>query len=134
MPLLASVLNRAAVILALNRAGDHEANERFAQALEANGQAIMHVSKTIYVPVATGQLMNTGNVKKPVKRGNDWFVEMMYGESIAYALNVHETNRNYGGGRMWKYLETPAKQWNHQSFMATAYRGLPGASVERGAM
>lgn len=103
---------------------------RFAKALEAAGAEIMQTSQNIYVPVDTGALMATGRVDKAKQVGNTFTVEMKYGgDNVPYAVNVHETIRNYRGGRQWKYLETPAKNFNYDAALPRLYRKLGQASI-----
>lgn len=123
------VLNRAGVIAALENAKKAE-NGRFAHAMEAAANEIMQTSKAIYVPVDTGALMATGRVDKPVQTKGSFRIEMKYGgDTLPYAVNVHETIRNYRGGRQWKYLETPAKNFNYNAALPRLYRKLGQASI-----
>lgn len=124
------VLNRSAVIAAVGAAGKVEM-VRFATAMHVGAKEIMAISQSTYVPVATGDLMGSGRVGNPLKKPNgDVVVEMMYGDPPIYAINVHETQRNYKNGRQWKYLETPAKQWPYKVRLPAIYKGLPGATLE----
>ncbi len=116
-----TILGRMRAI-AIFRAEKKRLDSKMGSALEGAGQAIMSTSRAIYVPVATGQLMGTGRVGKASKHSGNWEVEMMYGgQGVAYATNVHETNRSYGGGRVWKYLTTPAQSFNYDSYMVGQY-------------
>lgn len=127
-----SVLNRAFVIRKIHDAGQHE-NGRFGRAVKATGDEIMQISQNVYVPVDTGDLQATGRVDdvKQIRGSGVFIVEMKYGgDMLPYAVNVHETNRNYRNGRQWKYLETPAKQFNYTARVPSLYRKLGGASIE----
>lgn len=73
-------------------------------------QQTMTDSKSNYVPVLTGALRGSGHVDLPVVSGNEVSVLLGFGGVAAdYALNVHETNKHYNNGKVWKYLETPLK-------------------------
>ncbi len=91
-----------------------ETPKRFGRALRVSGEVIMAQSKSNFVPVDTGALKNSGRVGKLRKRGKSTLtVSLRYGGAAAeYALEVHETNKQYRAGRVWKYLETPAKAFN----------------------
>lgn len=86
---------------------------RFGRALRVSGEIIMAQSKSNFVPVDTGALKSSGRVGRLQQRGTVLTVALRFGgASSGYALEVHETNKNYHGGRVWKYLETPAKAFN----------------------
>jgi len=78
--------------------------------LYRSGQEIITLSKERYCPWDTGTLMSTLDAETPKIQGSDVTVTLHAGgPSAPYAVNVHETNKNYHHGRQWKYLETPAK-------------------------
>lgn len=71
-------------------------------------EKVMARSKAEFVPVRTGTLKNSGRVLKPVKVGNRWQFDMVYGGPAApYALQQHETPWYHHAVGQWKYLETP---------------------------
>jgi len=79
-----------------------------ANSLYVEAEGIMTASKTLYVPVVTGALKNSGTVLKPEINGDKITVTLGYGsDAVAYAEIVHEAPKNYGQGRR-KYLTTPA--------------------------
>ena len=55
------------------------------------------------------------------------------GYTAAYAVHVHEINKNYRNGKEWKYLETPTRQLANSGelgrIITTAYQG--GASLQQ---
>src|SRR6185369_10687243 len=79
------------------------------------GEEVMSESKSQYVPVDTGALMNTGHVQPPVEDGDRISVTLGYGdEAVGYALKVHE---NLSPSVHWKrpgsgpkYLERPFQE------------------------
>jgi len=79
--------------------------------LRRSGEEIATASKSKYVPIDTGNLMNTIHVQNAERIGNEIVVKIVAGGPAApYAVHVHEINKNYRNGRQWKYLETPAKE------------------------
>lgn len=70
--------------------------------------AVLNESKKI-VPVDTGTLKNSGQVKKPIVTGAGVNVDITYGGAAAkYAFIVHEDpNARHAPGKTFKYLETP---------------------------
>lgn len=73
-------------------------------------EGTMTESKEQEVPVDTGALRSSGTVEVET---SDTRVEVSLGFGGAasnYAVAVHETNKNYRGGRKWKYLEDPIKR------------------------
>jgi hypothetical protein len=88
-----------------------------ADSLRAEAEGIMTASKTLYVPVKTGALKNSGTVLKPTFTGDKVEVVLGYGTGtkvgldknggdVTYAALVHEYPKSYGQGRN-KYLTTP---------------------------
>lgn len=77
-------------------------------ALSELGEDIMAESKSKYVPVATGNLRDTGHVGQPMQQGNTTSVTLSYGGPAApYAVTVHERlDVNHPVGQA-KYLERP---------------------------
>jgi hypothetical protein len=53
-------------------------------------------------------------------------IETTLGYSAEYAVHVHEINKNYRHGKVWKYLETPLKQDlpKYEANMRTAMEDL----------
>lgn len=95
------------------RGSREEIVKQFERGLRLSGEVIMGRSRDIFVPVDTGALKGTGHVTGPKTNKRESIVELVYGGPAAdYALEVHETNKNYNSGKVWKYLETPAKQFN----------------------
>ena len=91
--------------------------EDVGNALYVEAEGIMTASKTLYVPVKTGALKNSGTVLKPTFTGNKVEVVLGYGmgttvgtdssgAEVTYAALVHEYPKSYGQGRN-KYLTTP---------------------------
>ena len=91
--------------------------EDVGNALYVEAEGIMTASKTLYVPVKTGALKNSGTVLKPTFIGNKVEVVLGYGmgttigadssgAEVTYAALVHEYPKSYGQGRN-KYLTTP---------------------------
>ncbi|NBO55359.1 MAG: hypothetical protein EBU84_12390 [Actinobacteria bacterium] len=77
------------------------------KALYLEAELIMTTSKRDYVPVVTGNLRNSGTVKRPVRNGDKIEVELGYGGSAApYAAIVHEYPKTIGQGKN-KYLSQP---------------------------
>jgi len=88
-----------------------------ADSLYVEAEGIMTASKTLYVPVVTGALKNSGTVLKPTFTGDKVEVVLGYGMGtkigtdstggdVTYAALVHEYPKSYGQGRN-KYLTTP---------------------------
>lgn len=78
-----------------------------AEALYYEGESIMTAAKTLYVPVVTGALRNSGTVKRPEITNNKITVTLAFGNDAApYAAVVHEYPKRYGQGKS-KYLITP---------------------------
>lgn len=88
-----------------------------ADSLYVEAESIMTASKTLYVPVVTGALKNSGTVLKPTFTGDKVEVVLGYGMGtkigtdstggdVTYAALVHEYPKSYGQGRN-KYLTTP---------------------------
>ena len=74
------------------------------------GERVMTESKEQEVPVDTGTLRSSGMVELE-RNGSVISVALGYGGAASnYAIAVHETNKNYRGGRKWKYLEDPIKR------------------------
>ena len=81
-----------------------------ARALNESAESTMGKSKDQYVPVDTGTLRSSGTVQTTIN-GREIQTTLSYGGAAQrYAIFVHEINKNYHGGRSWKYLETPLKQ------------------------
>ena len=91
--------------------------EDVGNALYVEAEGIMTASKTLYVPVKTGALKNSGTVLKPTFIDNKVEVVLGYGmgttvgtdssgAEVTYAALVHEYPKSYGQGRN-KYLTTP---------------------------
>lgn len=81
-----------------------------AASLYQSAEHVMTVSKEQYVPVDTGTLRSSGAVE--IEQDADRVVVRLGfgGAASDYAVAVHEVNKNYKGGRSWKYLETPLNQ------------------------
>lgn len=78
------------------------ANELFYE-----GESIMTAAKTLYVPVVTGALRNSGTVKRPEITKDKITVTLAFGNDAApYAAIVHEYPKSYGQKKN-KYLITP---------------------------
>jgi len=78
------------------------ANELFHE-----GESIMTAAKTLYVPVVTGALRNSGTVKRPEITKDKVTVTLAFGNDAApYAAIVHEYPKSYGQKKN-KYLITP---------------------------
>jgi hypothetical protein len=78
------------------------------KAVYEEGSYILMESQKI-VPVDTGALRASGNIKPPVRLGNSVHVDIGYGNtSASYAFIVHEnlTNR-HASPTQAKYLEVP---------------------------
>jgi hypothetical protein len=81
-----------------------------ARGMHAKAELTMTRSKADFVPIDTGALRASGNVETKIE-GTSVQTSLGYGgPAVNYAVPVHEQNRNYKGGRQWKYLETPLKQ------------------------
>ncbi len=96
-----------------------------ASSLYLSASDIMYVSKSVYCPVDTGTLRNSGRVNLPVIQDTKVEVSLGYGGPAApYALAVHENPRagktygysprgqpyqHWARSGQWKYLETPVK-------------------------
>ena len=84
-----------------------------ADSLYVEAEGIMTASKTLYVPVVTGNLKNSGTVLKPTMTDGKVEVVLGYGMGtsvggdVTYAALVHEYPKSYGQGRN-KYLSIPA--------------------------
>lgn len=77
--------------------------------LHRSAERVMTISKDQFVPVDTGALRSSGTVQSEI-RGNVIEVLLGYGGAASgYAIYVHEINKNYRGGRQWKFLEQPLK-------------------------
>jgi len=80
------------------------------RAMNEQAERTMTRSKNDYCPVDTGALRASGQVDTEAQ-GSVVTSELGYGgESAPYAIYVHEINKNYRGGKQWKYLETPLKE------------------------
>jgi len=80
------------------------------RSLYQSGEATMTKSKEQFVPIDTGSLKSSGTVQLEVS-GPVVKVHLGFGGVAgSYAVFVHEINKNYRGGRQWKYLETPMKE------------------------
>lgn len=78
------------------------ANELFYE-----GESIMTAAKTLYVPVVSGALRNSGTVKRPEITKDKVTVTLAFGNDAApYAAIVHEYPKSYGQKKN-KYLITP---------------------------
>lgn len=78
--------------------------------MNTKAELTMTRSKADYVPIDTGALRSSGAVETTIS-GSIVETKLGYGGvAAAYAVHVHEINKNYRGGRQWKYLETPLKQ------------------------
>lgn len=81
-----------------------------ARAMNIRAEMTMTRSKAEFVPVDTGALRSSGKVDTEVQ-GTTVTTQLGYGGAAkAYAVIVHEVNKNYRGGRQYKYLETPLKE------------------------
>lgn len=78
-----------------------------AGSLYRSGEHVMTQSKEQFVPVDTGTLRSSGAVELETSESLVIVRLGFGGAASAYALAVHESNKNYKGGRSWKYLETP---------------------------
>lgn len=81
-----------------------------ARSMNDSAEKTMARSKAEYCPVDTGALRSSGMVQTSI---NGPVVETKLGYGGAaqnYAVYVHEINKNYRGGRSWKYLEIPLKE------------------------
>lgn len=77
--------------------------------LVQSAENVMQLSKEVYCPVDTGALRSSGTVLGELTK-DAAIVQMGYGgPSVSYAIYVHEMNRHYRNGKVWKYLETPLK-------------------------
>lgn len=95
--------------------------------LKADLEEILQVSQEEYCPVDTGTLRSSGQVIIE-RTETDVTGTIGYGGAAeSYALIVHETNRNYRGGKSWKYLEIPFREMIPDAFQDIA------DSLERGA-
>lgn len=105
------------------------AKDSFDNSLERAAKDIMMISQTQYVPIDTGALMGSGRVAKVVvpRVGNTY--ELIYGGPPDYAVIVHERNLNYRNGRQWKYLETPAKEYDYEGGMTVDMRRSLAAAL-----
>lgn len=93
------------------------ANELFYE-----GENIMTAAKTLYVPVKTGALRNSGTVTKPEITKDKITVTLAFGNDAApYAAIVHEYPKSYGQGKN-KYLITPTM---------VAVKGMAGRIANR---
>jgi hypothetical protein len=81
-----------------------------AGSLYRSGEHVMTQSKEQYVPVDTGTLRSSGTVQIETTETVVQVHLGFGGPADDYALAVHETNKNYQGGRSWKYLEIPLNQ------------------------
>lgn len=80
-----------------------------AGSLYRSTERIMTISKDQEVPLDTGALRSSGAVQIE-QTATAVTVTLGYGGSASqYAVAVHEQNKNYKGGRKWKYLEDPIK-------------------------
>lgn len=78
-----------------------------ANALQFEAENIMTAAKTLYVPVVTGALRNSGTVTKAEIKDNVISVALRFGNDASpYAAVVHEYPKSVGQG-MNKYLITP---------------------------
>jgi len=82
-----------------------------AESLHQSAEEVARLSKEYYVPIRTGTLRNSIQASFPKTEGNNVTVSITAGGAArAYAVIVHETNRNYRNGRQWKYIETPLRE------------------------
>ena len=116
-----TVLNRAQTIGKL-RVARKAVLGVYEDSAERAGKDIMLISKSEFVPIKTGELMGSGRVEKVRAPQGGFEILMKYGGPPDYAVAVHEVDRDYRNGRQWKYLETPAKQFNFQVMMTTDMR------------
>jgi hypothetical protein len=86
---------------------EREVQEPIATSLGESFEIVLARSKQEFVPIDTGFLSSTGFVLVD-RSGSD--IVARIGFTADYAAAVHETNKNYKGGRQWKYLETPMKE------------------------
>lgn len=78
-----------------------------ADGLYFEGENIMTAAKTLYVPVVSGALYNSGTVTRPTITKEMITVTLAFGNDAApYAATVHEYPRTVGQGKN-KYLITP---------------------------
>lgn len=101
-----------------------ETPQRLAAALYVRAEYVMTRSKNEFVPIDLGTLRSSGHVEKPVVRGSQITIDLVYGgAAAAYALAVHEhlsgaSPRSWRNttvtfsppGRGPKYLEIPLTQ------------------------
>lgn len=80
------------------------------RSLYESGEATMTKSKDQFVPIDTGALKSSGTVQLEVSGPVVKVYLGFGGVAGSYAVFVHEINKNYRGGRQWKYLETPMKE------------------------
>jgi len=86
--------------------------------LYRSGEAVMTDSKENYVPIDTGALKSSGNVQVIQGTNGGGKIALGYGGPAApYAVYVHEMNKNYNKGKVWKYLQTPLQM--HEPQIAT---------------
>jgi len=92
--------------------------KQFERGLRLSGEIIMGEARDIYVPVDTGTLKSTGHVIGPTTNKRTSIVDLAFGGPAAsYALEVHETNKAYNNGKVWKYLQTPAQKFPFEEAM-----------------
>ena len=77
--------------------------------MRSTADGVMAVSKARYVPIATGQLRDTGRVDGPrITEDGMIQVDMMYGDDEThYAIIVHEDLGAHHEHGQAKYLEIP---------------------------
>lgn len=70
------------------------------QATHLASEAVMTLSKAVYVPVVSGNLRSTGQVSLPVVKTGRVEVTMSYGGPAApYAQAVHDAPPDWGQGK-----------------------------------
>jgi len=81
-----------------------------AQSLMKSAERVMTRSKSEFCPIDTGSLRASGTVT-PAISGTVVEVKLSYGGAAApYAVYVHEINKNYRGGKSWKFLQIPLQE------------------------
>lgn len=100
---------------ALEQLGMSVMNEAIAPAVYAEANILMTKIKRDDVPVDTGALRSTGQVKQPEITGSAVRVELGFGGPAApYALFVHEKTENHHNVGRAKYLEAPVNEYAGQ--------------------
>ncbi len=81
-----------------------------AQSLMKSAERVMTRSKSEFCPIDTGALRASGTVTSSIS-GTNVEVKLTYGGAAApYAVFVHEINKNYRGGKSWKFLSIPLQE------------------------